>query len=353
MWRLLFRLLVLALVSSMPGRAQEPLYTLKVEVPLVSVDAAVRDASGKPVNNLYAKDFELYEDGVKQEIRNFSPVATPYNVFLLFDRSGSTQHKWVFMQKAVASFIASLRPQDRIAIASFDFDFQMELPWTGDRQKAVLALADLIHPRAMGGTDFYDALDRTLRREVRKVSGRRAVVVLTDGRDTSLYRTLVRKNRLLEIYEDRGFQKALRAAREQQIPVYFVAVNTDRNLELNLTGGDEYRNLHIIFPRSTIPEDYLTQVRYRMEQLSEISGGRVLFPSRIEEIIPLYEQIGRELGTSYSLGYVSSNPRLDGHFRQIEVRTRGANLQVTQSRSGYYVGTTPKLSEQKRRDRAK
>src|SRR6059036_461026 len=187
---IMLRLLVAALVSAALVAAQEGPYTLKVDVPYVSVDVSVQDTAGETINDLAASDFELYEDGVRQEIRYFSPVATPYNVFLLFDRSGSTQHKWAFMQRAVASFIASLRPQDRLAIGTFDYQFQMQLEWTSDRAKAFLALPELIHPKAIGGTNLYDALDRVLRREFRKVTGRRTIVVLTDGRDTSLYREL-------------------------------------------------------------------------------------------------------------------------------------------------------------------
>jgi hypothetical protein len=71
-----------------------------------------------------------------------------------------------------------------------------------------------------------------------------------------------------------------------------------------------------------------------MEQIAEVSGGRILYPQGIEEIIPLYQQIGRELGMSYSLGYVSSNTATA--FRRIEVRTRDGNFKITQSRAGYY-----------------
>jgi hypothetical protein len=114
-----------------------------------------------------------------------------------------------------------------------------------------------------------------------------------------------------------------------------VAINTDKNLDSN-GQRDEYQNLQILFPDTTVPQRYLTQVRSRMELLADVSGGRVLFPERIEQIIPLYRQIGRDLGMSYSLGYVSSNPDGNG-FRRIEVRTRDNSLRITQSRAGYYL----------------
>jgi hypothetical protein len=130
------------------------------------------------------------------------------------------------------------------------------------------------------------------------------------------------------------FQRTLKAARDQRIPVYFIAFNTDKNLELNTIGADEYRNLQIIYPRTAAADRYLEGVRIRMEEIAEASAGRVLFPNSIDDIVPLYEQIGRELGISYSLGYVSSNEE-GGGYRRIEVRTRREALQLTQSRAGY------------------
>src|SRR5688572_24458109 len=125
--------------------AQDP-YTLKVDVPVVSVDVAVSDSNGLLVNELTKSDFQIFEDGALQEIRFFSPVAAPYNVFLLFDRSGSTRNKWSFMRNAVVSFIENLRPQDRVALGSFDEKFEVHLRWSTDRAKAIAALDEIAKP---------------------------------------------------------------------------------------------------------------------------------------------------------------------------------------------------------------
>ncbi len=334
--RTTFRLLIFTFVSAwLP--AQVPDYTLKVDVPFVSVDVTVQDIHDKAVSDLSQQSFDLYEDGIRQQIRYFSPVSTPYNIFLLFDRSGSTQDKWPLMQRAVAGFIASLRQQDHIAIAAFDFDVQRELTWTSDRQKALYALPALIRPQKIGGTDLYGALEQVLKNDFKKIRGRRALIVLTDGRDTSIFKNLMLTNRLLEPEEDRRYQRVLKTARTERIPIYVIAFNTDRNLDPNTIGADEYQRLRIIYPRSSVPERYLAGVRSRMEELVDVSGGRILYPRQIEEIVPLYEQIGRELGTSYTLGYVSSNPQKNGSFRHIEIRTHDEHLRVTQSRTGYYA----------------
>jgi Ca-activated chloride channel family protein len=337
MLRIILGLLGAALVSGAWVSGQSPDYTLKIDVPFVSVDVTVQDASGKPIENLPEQAFALLEDGVPQKIVHFQPVSAPYNILLLFDRSGSTQDKWPLMQRAVAGFIASLRPQDRIAIATFEDGVELLLPWTGDRGKALMVLPDLIRYERPGATNFYGAVEQTLRREFKKAEGRRILAVLTDGRDTSFYKDVVNRNRILEPVQDRAYQKTLKQARTERIPIYFIAFNTDKNLEPNILGGDEYQRLRIIFPKSTMADRYLVGVRTRMEELADISGGRVLYPERLEDIVPLCQQIGSGLATSYTLGYISSNAAAGGVFRRIEVRTQDSGMRVTQSRDGYYV----------------
>src|SRR5262245_44458333 len=223
MSRKFFRLLLAATVSVARVSAQEPNYTLKVDVPFISVDVTVSDASGEIIPNLPPDAFELYENGIRQDIRYFAPASTAYNVLLLFDRSGSTRDRWPLMQRAVAAFIAGLRPQDRISIAAFDSDLKNLLPWTANRQLAVQTLPQLTLGTRTGGTEFYASVAQTLRRDFAKTNGRRALVVLSDGRDTSLYKWIVDNNRLPSTQEERRFRNVLKVAREQRIPIYFVA----------------------------------------------------------------------------------------------------------------------------------
>jgi VWFA-related protein len=333
----IFRLIAAVFVSAALVAAQSTDFALKIDVPFVSVDVTVQDSSGATLNSLSQGAFSIYEDGMQQDIIHFLPVSTPYNILLLFDRSGSTQDKWLIMQRAVAGFIANLRPQDRIEIATFDYTVDVQLEWTNDRQKSLLVLPELIRAANIGGTEFYRAVDQTLRREFKKPTGRRALVVLTDGRDTSFYTDVVKRNRILEPRDDRPYQNLLRFAKSQRIPIYFVAFNTDKNFEPNLIGADEYRNLRQIFPNSTIPDRYLSGVRTRMEELANTTAGRILYPQRLEDIVPLYQEIGAELGMSYTLGYISSNATADGAFRRIEVRAKDTSYRLTQSRTGYYA----------------
>ena len=107
-------------------------YTLKLDVPVVSIDVTVLDSKNNLINDLTRDDFLVYESAIPQDVRFFSPVSAPYNVFLLFDSSGSTRTNRDSMGSAVAKLIANLRPQDSIAIASFGDDFRSILRWSTD-----------------------------------------------------------------------------------------------------------------------------------------------------------------------------------------------------------------------------
>jgi len=309
MLRLAFSLWLIAFGKA---SSQDP-YTLKLDVPVVSIDVTVLDGKDNLVNSLTKDDFLIYENGSPQDVRFFSSVSAPYNVFLLFDSSPSTRGNRNFMRSAVAGLFDNLRPQDSIAIGSFDRDFKVSLRWTTDRTKAAAALETIMRQPEGDETRFYGALDRTLRREFKGVVGRRAVVVLTDGQDTPL------------LYESSGdLRRALQSTREQRIPVYIVALkNQDAP--------------PVIFPSTLV---YLKEVQFNMQRFADNSGGEMLFPQDLSDVARLYEQIGRRLGTAYSLGYVSSNKRADATFRKIEVKMRNGSFRLIQSRQGYTLSST-------------
>jgi Ca-activated chloride channel family protein len=290
-----------------PLLAQDTPFTMKVDVQVVSVDVVVTDANGELVNDLKPGDFQIYEDGVPQEVRFFSPVAAPCNVFLLFDGSGSMKTQWRFMQDAVYRFISKLRPQDHIAIASFAKGYTIHVPWTLDREDAILALNKVIERRDRTETRLYSALERTLRREFDEIDGRRAIIVLTDGRDTDYSHE-----------SSQDLKKALRAAQEERIAVYFVA----------LDGAD----LSSAPPRL---RSYMLEVRSYMTMIADSSGGSVLFPNALKDLTPMYAQIGKTLVTSYSLGYIPTAPAQKGELRHIEVKALPSGVHLKQSRSGY------------------
>ena len=164
------------------------------------------------------------------------------------------------------------------------------------------------------------------------------MIVLTDGRDTSLYQELVRKNRLLGMSDEDVFQNLSRHAADSHVPIVFVAINTDKNFDSNNEGIDEYERLRIIYGDSSIPEMYLQQVRLRMQRLAEISGGRILFPKSVEDLAGPFEEISKSLNQAYSLGYApeqAPSETITSVRRIIKVRLRQLNYSVEQSRTEY------------------
>jgi Ca-activated chloride channel homolog len=320
------RLLLLGAIvlGALAGRAQDP-FTVRVDVSLVTLEAVVTDTAGHPITTLARDDFEIYEDGVRRDIQSFASVESPYSVLMLFDCSGSTQPNWPFLVESMNRFTGRLRPQDSIAVAQFGGGFKMLLDWRSLRGGSIdreIQTTD----GSCNGTDFYGAIVRALE-SMRATKGRKGAIVLTDGvhngiplqRSISAVRASARR---VDADDDVEFQRVLRSVRASDVVFYFVAVNTDLNPEHST--GYNAANIY-----------NMQQVRSRMEQLAEVSGGRVAFPINPQDVIPLYEQIGHDLGTSYGLGYAPANPKKDGAYHKIEVRLRDQTLHVRQSRTSY------------------
>ena len=292
---------------------QDPVFQLRVDVPLVSVDVKVLDSRGQPMTSLTAKDFIIAEDGVEQQVASFTSIDTPYNILLLFDRSGSTEELWTTMQRSADRFVRNLRPQDRVALAAFDEGVMMLSGWNDSRDAARRALDELSDRGPGGGTNLYQSLERVTQREFYNTSGRRAVVVLTDGRDTALLYQRQRGNGL----SDPVFQRTANIVRASRVPVYFVALNTDKNRNAGAGGS----------------ETVIREARARMELLAGVSGGGIFFPRGTREIVDVYDQVSRDLSSSYSLAYTSTHSAVPGQTHRIEIRVRGAS--VKQSRTEY------------------
>src|SRR4026207_1603881 len=125
-------LLLMAVVPAIVAGTfpQENVPNFKVDVPLLSLDVGVVDSSNRPIANLTKDDFLVYEDGEPREIKHFSDVDTPYNVLALFDCTGSTRDAWPFLLQSLNSFIGTVRPQDRLAVAAFGSPTSTILDWT-------------------------------------------------------------------------------------------------------------------------------------------------------------------------------------------------------------------------------
>lgn len=352
---------VLLVLVVMTAAAQE--FKLRIDVAVVSLETVILDSNGRPVTNLRREDFTIRDDGVAQDIQNFLSVDTPYSILLLFQNTLSMVGQRPFMAEASNRFLDALRPQDRVSIFTTDATKQRILSW---RNAATGKHENVFVRRPGKDLRLYENIDSVFG-EFTNVSGRKGIIILTNGRDAQILADTIDKGRVPPAEKDNTFQKLLKKVRERGIPLYFVAFNTDRNLvdeivmysdlygvkitnpptgPMTLRGGAEYNFLQKTYVYSrdylkhedrspTIADDFLIEVRSRLETLAEVSGGRIYFPLSLDDVAVLYEQIAKELGTSYSLAYTPNNAARDGKSHRIEVQVSSPNLRVVQSRQTY------------------
>ena len=318
-----------------------PIYQVVVAIDPVAIDVAITDPQGRAVNDLTRDDFLVYEDGEPQELQSAEVIGMPYSILLLVDRSArDARSDWPrFVVRSVDLFLKNLRGPDRLAVAGFDDRVAVLVDWrpskNGIVQRVMLRKSDR-HTRFFEAVNWaseeMDLASVPGTQAQPSVNGRRGVIVFTDGRDYDMYPKYVNVNGQNvpdPLYEvpasvEAQFEKSRQALQRRPVPFYFVAVDTDKQLS----------------ERSVLAKlegwmRFLKEVRTRMEGLAESSGGAAAFPRRIEDLLPLYERIQRDLGTGYQLKYISRRPA-DGKVRQVEVRVRDSKLRVYQSSTNYY-----------------
>lgn len=334
---------------------------VRVETQLVSVPAVVTDRNGRPLTGLRLDNFAVFEDGKPQRVTNFATTETPFEIALLLDTSGSTREDLGLIRDAANSFIKALRPGDRVAIVAFNnittsgaplANVEVVSTLTDNREALQVAIEDL---GTSNGTPFYDALGRIAEQVFRdppraEVRGRRAIVALTDGVDSS---------------SNSGFDDARARLSRTGIASYFIQVSTedyvedrllkdcedDGRLTLSAKQLERFRRLFVPqlqkedyqdfcrlgqFERMDISRRLYNLARQEMNELARDSGGKNFSAATLADARAAFAQVANEIGTQYSLGYYPSNKTRDGRFRQIKVEMRGVKDAQVRAREGYY-----------------
>jgi VWFA-related protein len=336
---------------------------VRVDTQLVSVPAVVTDGAGRPLSGLRPENFRIIEDGQPQTIANFGTTETPFEIALLLDTSGSTRDDVALIRAAANSFIAALRPGDRVGVVSFNTAqtagapvaaVEVLTPLTGDREALKTAIENL---GASQGTPYYDALERVADNIFRdppteEVRGRRAVVALTDGVDSS---------------SNSDFATAKMKLSRVGVACYFIQVNTEDFVEdrlmkdcrddgqLALSQRQIQRYRQIFFPnakaenfnsfcqmgpfeRMSISRELYNLARREMNDLSRVSGGRSFTAATLADARAAFARVAEDIGTQYSLGYYPTNKARDGKYRSIKLEVRGLkDKTVIRARDGYYA----------------
>jgi len=276
-----------------PGEVKP--FTLEVEVDVVSVTAVVFDKGGRFVRDLGPEDVELYEDGARQEVSYFREASTaaaervPLSVVLALDTSGSMNRDIRFLREAVLNFVYKLEEVDTAMVVSFNESVKGSAEFTGDVDRLERFVEGL---QAWGGTSLYDAIHYSLNR-IRDQPGRKAVIVFSDGADTT------------STLEDR---EVVDYARAVEATVYSIGFKGSG-------GGGSPRGF--------------------LKKIASETGGQFFAPGDIGDLIKVFAEISDELKNHYLLAYTPER-EADGTWRAIEMRVNRPDTEV-RVRKGYFA----------------
>jgi VWFA-related protein len=289
---------------------------IRIETRLVNLNVRALNKTGLPITDLKPEDFQVFEDETKQEVAHFKPVNAPVNLLILLDMSGSTQKKHKTMIESVRKFIDLLPANDKMSIVAFTRRYYRLSTFTSD--KAVLKAAVEKISKIQGGTAYYDAMVEALKDLNHLGDVRKAVVVLTDGEDESMFGS-----------EPTGFsfQQMLDHAAESDVTVY----------PIYFSGADTGRALNMVFagPRSDWNSERRTQARKQLQALADQTGGELINAPAEENLAAAYARVAEELHTLYSLAYSPDKLKHDGSFRKISVNVSREGA-LAKTRKGYY-----------------
>ena len=313
---------------------------IRTDTALVMLPVTVLDRSGRYVPLLRREQFRIQENGVDQKIAYFATTDSPFTVVLLIDTSGSTHFRLDDIQNAAFTFVSKLKENDSVMVMSFDDRIEVQCKPTTDRDEIHRAIR---RTRTGGGTRLYDAVDNILKKQLATISGRKAVVLFTDGVDTTSGRAT--------------YENTIRLAEESDAPIYSVDYDTSgtgmMGGGIGLPGGRGTINMPI--PRGGIlggggvgmtPGDYQRAVRY-LHALSDVTGGRFYSGDSMFGIGQAFTWIAEELSRQYSIGYYPSTAGKDGERRQVKVKTTEPDL-VVKSRDSYIYTASKKDSKDSR-----
>ena len=298
---------LVALGAGRPLSAQAPQRkpsdsVFRAGVEMVSLNVTVLDQQQHYLTDLESRDFTILEDGARQDITYFNRMSLPIALSLLIDTSASMEQRLTIAQDAAIGFAKKLRPQDLAQVVDFDTRVEVLQGFTADTTALETAIRNT---QAGGSTAMFNALYISLK-ELAKIKPRteddvhrRAVVVLSDGEDTS---SLVTYDEVLDL------------AKRSATTIYAIGLQSRDN---GLSKG-------------------FKEAEYVLRQLATETGGRVFFPQRPEDLAGIYGVIADELASQYVIGYASSNQKRDGSWRRLTVQVNRTGT-TARTKRGYFA----------------
>lgn len=292
---------------------------LRVETSLVIVPTLVTDKQNRNITDLKKEDFTIFEDGIRQEIASFEDSNAPYSIALVLDISDSAKFKLTNIKKAAHVFLTQLRPQDKVLI--FAFNRSLLKLSEGNARDLSQAEDAINYPMSQGSTSLYDSVEEVIGKYMGDVPGKKAIILFTDGIDTSSRST---------------FQSSLRKAKESSAIIYSIQYPTT---------GDDQRfkssSVVLVTPKGEpLSSAYKRGTQY-LRLLSENSNGRFYFADSPENLEDSFSSIAKELSQQYLLAYYPEENQIKSKTKKIKVTVGKPNV-VVKTRRAY----RPKTYEQ-------
>jgi Ca-activated chloride channel family protein len=296
---------------------------------LVTVPVTVRDRKNRHITNLRREDFQVFENGVEQQIVSFSPAEVasslqPFTVALLLDVSDSTEFQLDNIKATASTFVDQLPPQARVMVVAFDRVVEILCEPTLGRAHAHEAI--LRAKTGEGGTSVYNAVEMIINQRLREISGRRAIVLFSDGVDTT----------------SRGATSVsnIRAAEQSEVIVYPIQYNTvDAATRRSKSGKiqEKHREGPLIFTSPAQNEKSrqraFDEATIYMRQLAQSSGGEFYYGDNLERVSQAFARIAEDLREQYVLGYYPQTAPQPGERREITVKVSQPKTFVRARRS--------------------
>jgi VWFA-related protein len=293
---------------------------IKVDTNLVTTPVSVLDRQGRFIPNLRQRDFKIFDNGVPQKVTWFQSSEQPFTVILMIDISPSTRYSIDDIRFAAITFVEQLRPQDKVMVVNFDRQVRVMTEPTNDRKTLFTA----IYKSAFGsGTSLYEAVDAAVNLDFVKVPGRKAIVLFTDGVDTTSRRA--------------SFESSIIGVEEVDALIYSVRYDTQeggRPQAAALQGIGVPQHMINTLARGTARSDYERGREY-LSLLAESSGGRMFEAGEIN-LETSFKNVAEELRRQYAVGYYPDDTGQAGDRRKIKVQVSRPGA-VVRSKSAYVI----------------
>lgn len=300
---------------------------VRVETNLVTTPVSVLDRNGRFIPGLKKKDFKIFEDGVAQDITYFQSSEMPFTVVLMIDTSPSTRYAIDQIHFAALTFVNQLRPEDKVMVVAFDSRMRVLSDPTTDRAAVYAA----IYKSQFGsGTSLYDAVDQVANLDVVNVPGRKAVVLFTDGVDTTSRRA--------------DYISSISSVEEVDALFYPIRYDTQKkNGDPNAAQINQVLRAYGVPPnviaglsRGQSSAEYETGKTY-LETLATNTGGRIFEADTIPNLDVAFAGVAEELRRQYLIGYYASEEGKAGDRKRIKVQIGRLPKAIIRSKTTYVV----------------